>query len=197
MRRTSYHRYVTQAFEKRDVSLAPPAFHATERQYVLASFRRVGIAVWIEEAPVQAIREAQRMVERLAAEWPDGVGFMQVIGEDCQTIDLSSRLALRDLLVAGQSHIREAPVVYEGSGFRAAAVRAIVTGIIAQRSLGFPHRVYGSIEEGALAIAHRFEKREPSRYARELCEALARIRDRHKSAFPSAPQSFIRYRGSP
>ena len=86
-------------------------------------------------------------------------------------------------------------MVYEGSGFRAAAVRAIVTGLFAPRSLRFPQRVYSSVDDAALAIARVFEKREPTAFARRLCEALADLRDRHQHAYPTAPHSFIRYRG--
>jgi hypothetical protein len=166
-----------------------------ESHYVLASWRMVGIAVWIDETPVSAIQAAQSMLERLAAHYPEGIAFFQVIGEDNQSIETPARNALKDLLRAGQSHIREAPVVYEGAGFRAAAVRAIVTGLLSQRSFGLPHRVYSTLEDGALATARQFEKREPTRFARELCEAMADLRDTHARSFPAAPQSFIRYKG--
>ena len=131
-------------------------------------------------------------LRELASGSPDGIAFLQIIGEDHPGIDTNARTALNNLLRSGRTFIREAPVVYEGTGFRAAAVRAVVTGIFSQRSLGFPHRVYSSVEEAALSIGRRFEKREPARFARELCEALAAIRDRHHDEFPSAPKSFIR-----
>ena len=142
---------------------------AVERQYVLASWREVGIAVWIEDVPVEAIQAAQYVLQGLALDWPEGIAFVQVIGEDQQSFEASTRTALRDLLRAARSFLREAPVVYEGSGFRAAAVRAIVTGLVSQHSYGFPHRVYSRVEDAALAVGKKFEKREPTRYARELC----------------------------
>lgn len=36
-------------------------------------------------------------------------------------------------------------VVYEGSGFRAAAVRGVVTGLTALKKLPYPHRVFASV----------------------------------------------------
>jgi len=185
---------VTRLFAKRDSLPEQIAYQAVEEHYVLASWRAVGIAVWIDEAPVEAIQEAQRMLARLSSEHPDGIAFFQVIGEENESIDAPARNALKELLRAGREFIREAPVVYEGSGFRAAAVRAIVTGLLSQRSYGFTHRVYSSIEDGALAVGRKFEKREPTRYARELCEALASVRDRHQRLFPTTPHSFIRYK---
>lgn len=179
---------------KRDSSPASLSFVAIEPHYVLASWRMVSIAVWVDDTPVSAIQAAQGMLMRLSLEFPEGIALIQVIGEDNQSIETPARNALKDLLRSGRSVIRLAPVVYEGSGFRAAAVRAIVTGLLSQRSFGFPHRVYSELEDAALAIAREFEKREPTRFARELCEAMADLRDRHARAFPNAPQSFIRYK---
>jgi hypothetical protein len=162
---------------------------------VLATWRNVGIAIWVDETSVEMVRQTELMLHGLAADWPDGIAFMQIIGEDHPGIEAESRAALKDLLRSARDIIREAPVVYEGSGFRAAAIRSVIIGLFSQRSLGFPHRVYATVEEAAHAIGRRFEKREPTRFAKDLCEALAAIRDRHHSEFPSAPQSFIRYRG--
>jgi hypothetical protein len=180
---------------KRDATKSALAFVRFEPHCVLATWRNVAIAIWIEDMGVNYVKRAQLMVHQLASEWPEGVAFLQIIGEDHASIASDARVAINELLRSAREIIREAPVVYEGSGFRAAAIRAMVTGLFSQRSLGFPHRVYSSVDEAALAIGRRFEKREPTRLARELCEALAALRDRHHSEFPSAPQSFIRYRG--
>lgn len=180
---------------KRELSPANVTFVALEQHYIIASWRNVCIAVWVDETPAAAVAELTRFMQQLAIEYPQGIAFLQVIGEENQAMEAPVRAALKSLLMAGREVLREAPVVYEGSGFRAAAVRAIVTGMLSQRSYGFPHRVYSSVEDAALAVARRFEKREPTRYARELCEALATLRDRHERAFPAAPHSFIRYRG--
>ena len=162
---------------------------------MIASFREVGIAVWVDEPSTEAIQMAQQMLEQLALSHPDGIAFLQVIGEDSQNFEAPARAALKQLLRACSDSLREAPVVYEGTGFRAAAMRAIVTGLLSTRSYGFSHRVYSRIDEAALAIGRVFEKREPSRYARELCEVLAALRERHLHAFPTASHSFIRYKG--
>lgn len=170
-------------------------FFEVEEHHVLASFRNVAIAVWVDETSVDAVRRAQELLERLAEEWPEGIAFVQVFGEENPGVEPPARAALKELLQKGRDAVREAPVVYEGSGFRAAAIRAIVTGLLSGRGHGFPQRVYSRVEDAALAIGRTFEKREPTRYARELCEALARVRERHERAFPTAPHSFIRYNG--
>lgn len=191
----SYHRRVSDPSSKRDASRAALAFIRFEPHCVLATWRNVAIAIWIQDTGVDYVKRAQLMVHQLASQWPEGVAFLQIFGEDHASIESDARGALNELLRSAREIIREAPVVYEGSGFRAAAIRALVTSLFSQRSLGFPHRVYSSVDEAALSIGRRFEKREPARLARELCEALAALRDRHHSEFPTAPQSFIRYRG--
>lgn len=181
--------------QKRHAPAAELAFAKFDAHYVLGTWRNVAIAIWIDETTAAAALQAQYVLQRLSIAYPDGIGLLQIVGEDHPSFDAQARGALRELLRSGRDFIREAPVVYEGTGFPAASLRAVVTGLLANRGYGFPHRVYSSVNEATLAIARRFEKREPTRYARELCEALAFIRDRHSSEFPSAPRSFIRYRG--
>jgi len=194
-RRNPYHLSVREPSPKRVASANELAFLKFDPHHVIGTWRNVVLAIWVDETTVEAVKEAQYAVHRLSMRFPDGVAFLQILGEDHPSIDAPGRAALRDLLRAGRELIREAPVVYEGEGFRAASFRAIFTGLLPQRSFGFPHRVYSSVEEATLSVARRFEKREPTRFARELCEALAAVRDRHQSEFPSAPRSFIRYRG--
>ncbi|MET0344484.1 MAG: hypothetical protein ABW252_25950 [Polyangiales bacterium] len=165
-----------------------------EEHHVLATFRNVAIAVWVDDVRVEAVQRAQQMVGKLASSWSDDIAFVQVFGEDVRYVDAPARQALNALLQSGSGAIRDAPVVYEGSGFGAAAMRAIITGLLVPRSYGFSHRVYSRVEDAALSIARTMEKREPTRHARELCEALERIRERHERAFPTAPHSFIRYK---
>lgn len=180
---------------KRDAAHAKLDFAALEPHFVLASWQRVGIAVWIDETPVEAIHAAEAMLGRLSLAYPEGIAFLQLIGEENPGIDTEARGALSQLLRAHRASLREAPVVYEGDGFRAASFRAIVTGLLTPRSMSFAHRVYSTLETAALAIARQFEKREPTRYARELCEAMSDLRDQHRQRYPSAPRSFIRYKG--
>lgn len=182
-----------QPAQRRESFPEKVAFFEVEEHFVLATHRNVGIAVWVDEMSVEAVLRAEDMLGELASAWPEGIAFVQVFGEESQRIEAPVRTALSSLLQ--RSHgIQEAPVVYEGTGFRAAAIRAIVTGLLATRSFGFPHRVYASIEEAALAVGRALDKREPTKFARELCEAMARMRERHESAFPAAPHSFIRYK---
>lgn len=185
---------MNQPSAKRGSTPTQLAYQTVEQQFVLATYREVGIAVWVDEPPVEAIQQAQHMLEQLSLDRPEGIAFLQVIGEDSQNFEAPARTALRQLLRACSRSLRDAPVVYEGSGFRAAAMRAIVTGLLSARSYGFSHRVYSSVDEAALAIGRVFEKREPSRYARELCDVLASIRERHLHEFPTASHSFIRYK---
>jgi hypothetical protein len=168
---------------------------ALEPHYVIGSFERVGIAVWIDEAPVAAIRDAEAMLAQLSTVYPEGIAFLQVIGEDNPGIEPEARAALTRLLQTSRSFLREAPVVYEGDGFRAASFRAIVTGLLKPRTMSFSQRVYSTLETASLAIAKQFEKREPTRYSRALCEAMSNLRDQHRHRYPSAPRSFIRYKG--
>ncbi|MDB4974974.1 MAG: hypothetical protein JWN48_3315 [Myxococcaceae bacterium] len=162
--------------------------------HVLATWRNVGIALWIDDTPVAAVESAQAMLSRMASEQPGGVGFLQVVCEGCQQLDNEARAAIQTLLRSGRGYIREAPVVFEGNGFRAATVRAIVAGIAAISNHGFPHRVYSTVAIATEALARNIERREPAGFARALATAVADARVKHRLHFPRSDS--MRPRGS-
>ena len=57
----------------------------------------------------------------------------------------SSNVFLRN----GAGRIRMSAVVHEGAGFRAAAVRSVVTGIAMLSKVPFPHHIFATVEQAA------------------------------------------------
>ena len=190
----AHYRVLPDSPVKRASAPSVLAHSAIDGRCLLATFRNVAIAAWFEAAPHEAIVAASGMIERLASACPKGIAFLQLMEADSQRLDEPARQALRALLLAARDSIREAQVVYEGTGFRAAEVRATMTGLLPSRSLSFPLRVYTTVQDASLAIARAFEKHEPTRFARELCDVVATLRERHQCAFPSAPLSSTRSR---
>lgn len=159
---------------------------ARDKHYVLATWGPVGIALWVDDTPAHAVSEAQAMLTALAHGHPEGIGFLQVIHEGCQRLDNQARLGIQTLLKRGRGSIRDAPVVFEGEGFRAGTVRAIVASIASMKDHGFPHRVFSTVHAAADALAQTIESRVPSLFARELTRVIDELRHQHRSAFPPA-----------
>jgi hypothetical protein len=160
--------------------------------HAIGRFRNVAIAIWVDDTPVAAVETLSTLVDELAIIAPHNVGLLQLIGSRNERLPDESRAAIETLLRASREVIRCAPVVYAGTGFKAAVVRAIVAGMLSLKSYGFPHRVFASLDEAALSLGETFDLRQPTQYARDLSFAVATIRERHGSNFP-ASRSFISY----
>ena len=67
------------------------------------------------------------------------------------TVPLSTdvRLALADYLSGCRGKMVLSAVVHEGSGFRAAAVRSVVTGLAMMANLPYPHKVFANVDDAA------------------------------------------------
>ena len=156
-----------------------PVILDMNKHHVIACWHNVQIVLWIDETELQAVQTARKALIDFAGRQPEGVGFLQVICEGCQRLPNESRLAIEQLLRTCKPHIKSAPVVYEGNGFRAATVRAIVSGIAALTSQGVRHKVYPSVHGAADDLAQVLATDVKARYAKKVVTAVAEVRRMH------------------
>lgn len=79
-----------------------------------------------------------------AKEHPEGIGLLTIIEDKAPAPDNDARGRIAEFL--GQAEfIAASGVAFEGSGFRAAAVRSIVSGLTILARQPFPHKVFSSI----------------------------------------------------
>jgi hypothetical protein len=149
-----------------------------DHDHIVATFGNTAVLVWLGETRVQAVREATGMLDRLALQNERAVGLVQIIETGSRTLDSDSRAALTQLLNNGRRYIRCSAVVCEGAGFRAAAVRMIVSGIVRMSDPGFPHEVFADVGSAVRAHASHFATSPIliDSLARELTAAIAEIR---------------------
>jgi len=161
-----------------------PGLVTMDPHHVIATWRNTVIALWIDETPVAGVREAQHCVKRLAASHADGLAFIQVVCDGCSSLPAESRAAIHELLSSSPSSIRVAPVVFEGDGFRAATVRAIVGSIAAFGNYGFSHRVFATVPLACDSAAKGLGRPYLFQFARELEAEVAGLRELHRIKFP-------------
>lgn len=98
---------------------------------------------------------------------------LTIIGSGAQLppTEVRERLAaiLRD-----HAHVVASAVVFEGTGFRAAAVRSVVTGLSLIARQPFPHRIFAEVHEAALWLAR--EQHKPTSEATGLIQAIEYLR---------------------
>ena len=72
-------------------------------------------------------------------------------------------------------------VVHEGTGFRAAAVRSVVTGLAMMANLPYPHKVFATVDDAGRWL-HMNSPVGKKWEARGLIEAVREVRERTANA---------------
>ena len=123
------------------------------KDYLYATWQHLMIVVWRGLTTVDGVREGQRVFDALTKKWPDGVLLLTIVEDGAPMPDASARDALGRLLKSGVGKTKKSAVVYEGDGFRAAAVRSVVTGLSVFSKLPFPHKIFAKVSDAAGFLA--------------------------------------------
>lgn len=108
--------------------------------YALASLNEIAAIIWLRETTLEGIQSSNRLVAEVARHHPKGIALLTVISEVAPMPSSEARRALADLMSA-HLRIRCSAVIMEGTGFRAAAVRSVVTGLMLLSHHEYPHRM--------------------------------------------------------
>ncbi|WP_437287418.1 serine/threonine-protein kinase [Sorangium sp. So ce406] len=133
-------------------SLEPWRLIARQPNYVLASWRQIFCTIWLQETAEDDVRRVSEACAEFAKQHPRGIGLLTIVEGEAPLPQAAARRALARFLAEASAFIRCSAVVLEGSGFRAAAVRSVVTGLSLVARQRFPHRVC-DIEEAGLMFA--------------------------------------------
>jgi hypothetical protein len=121
--------------------------------YVLASWQQVFAVVWRRDTTLDAARALERECRKFALKHPGGIGLLTIVSERAPMPASPVRQAVADFLGQGSTYIRGSAVLMEGTGFRAAAVRSVVTGLTMLAKQAYPHRVC-SVPDAVSLLAH-------------------------------------------
>ena len=111
------------------------------RDYALATWNEIVAVVWRHETTVEAVRQLDAAVAELARSHPKGIGMLTIVAEGAPLPPSPARKAIAELLTARTAFIRCSVVIMEGTGFRAAAVRSVVTSLTMLSKHDFPHEI--------------------------------------------------------
>jgi len=77
------------------------------------------------------------------------VGLIQIVPPEAVVPDGRMRKTLVKMLRGFEGRVSNSAVIQLGSGFRAAIVRSVVTGLAALSTPSYPHRVFATLREAA------------------------------------------------
>lgn len=126
----------------------PATVTALDRDHISGWWRDVHFVFWHAETRLATVHALRDELARLVAERPDGLAVFGLIAPGVALPSGDARAEMARILRDHASSIRASCVVVEGSGFRAAAVRSVLTGISFVVRPGYPHRVTDSLVAG-------------------------------------------------
>ena len=117
--------------------------------YALASWGNVFIVIWRQNTTLVGASNLRSQCEKFALQHPEGVLLLTVIHDGAPAPASAERAQIASFLKSAE-YIRGSAVVMEGTSFRAAFVRGVVTGLTMLAHQPFPHQVCSMAQAGAL-----------------------------------------------
>lgn len=134
-----------------DLVRAPPNLRLVEidEDHAKSVLHNMLIIVWKKHTTAEAFSRVPNIVQQIAALHREGVGMLQVVETGAFPPDSAARAEfLRNVEVSGLV-IRHFSIVHEGTGFKAASVRAIMSGLYLYARPKFPNEIFNSLRGAA------------------------------------------------
>ena len=153
-----------------------PRILENDADHVVAAWRRVAIVVWLGETRPDAIERLGRALLALQGASGHSAGLFTVVGD-------RARLPSGEARALSATWLRKLPlafsvVTFEGAGFRAAAVRAVVASVSLAAQLTYPRKSFPCIQDAAAWVGESTSKQgETSVPAEALVVAVHAVRD--------------------
>lgn len=119
---------------------------ALSHDYALASWQQIFAVIWRRETTMQGASHLRAGCTEFAMHHPRGIGLLTIVEARAPMPPSEPRNEIASFLHDASSFIKCSAVVYEGTGFRAAAVRSVVTGLTMMARQAYPHRVCDLVE---------------------------------------------------
>lgn len=151
---------------------------ANTRDYCFATWQEFLVVFWKRDTTLEGALAVTEAMLRFGRSQADRIGVITVVEETATLPPGNVRDALAEFLKAGSGVIRASCLVHEGTGFRTAAIRTLVTGLTLLAKQPFPHKVFATVEDAASWIVPQM----PHPYrADELLRAIGHLRggERH------------------
>jgi len=121
--------------------------------YVFAHWDRVVLVVWRGRTTLSSVRLGEQVFEQHASRCAGPVLLLTIVEPAAPLPALEARMELVAFLRRGAGRIERSALVFEGEGFRAASVRAVVAGMSLFSRPAYPHRVFSSVSGAARFLA--------------------------------------------
>lgn len=120
-----------------------------DKDVIIGSLERLYIIIWRQDTTVAAVNRIGTIFREL---WAGGAGpqlLLTVVRPEAAMPPADARKALSAYLLSCAGRLLYSSVAFEGEGFKAAAVRGVITGLNLVSQLPFPHKIFPRVHEAA------------------------------------------------
>lgn len=147
-----------------------------DRGLALATVGNAFISVWKEPSTLERLERVRRVEQALVDRCADGIVVLTVMTDSSAATKAGEPEAASKLAKHFAPTTRAHAYVIEGSGFRAAALRAVIAGVNAISRPGHPTRVFDAASEAIRWLAPYGNALDPPAHEKALAEARAQLR---------------------
>ncbi len=147
---------MTFAFPADPTTIDVEGFHvlASDYNHTAFTYGALFAVLWHVDTLAAPVNVVSRMIGEFAAQQPrNRIGLLGVVEANGNLPPADARAALSRLLQVNSPWLIRSAVAFEGSGFKAAAVRGAATGIALLSRQNFPHRIFGGVSAATAWLA--------------------------------------------
>lgn len=148
----------------------------SDKDVQLGHWRDTFFTVWRGTTTTAAVQRMARAIEGFAAAKPWGIGLLTVVQENAPMAEREPMRLLADWM-SKASYVKGSALIFEGTGWRAGAVRSAVALITMFAPPSFAHKVFGSSVQAATWLLPHLPPVMRGN-AEEMTDALASLRER-------------------
>lgn len=155
---------------------AASVFHSS-RDLIVGCSGNLLLVVWRNETTCEGVEICREHLVDVCSGRGCEFAIMIVVEKRAQLPESAARDALASLMHDASKWIQVSALVFEGTGFIAAAIRGVVTGISMLARQSFPHRVFDSVSDASVFIERKQSGTNRTPFvARRLETAVAELR---------------------
>ncbi|MBV1860269.1 MAG: hypothetical protein KUG77_17780 [Nannocystaceae bacterium] len=121
-----------------------PACVLATPDFALGYWRDVFICSWRVRTTMEGAGQLVKHCAEFGTTRSSGIGLLTIIEANAPAPENDARAAIADFL-GSAAYIRGSGVAFEGTGFRAAAVRSIVSGLTMLARQPYEHKVFDAV----------------------------------------------------
>jgi hypothetical protein len=141
------------------------------RDCIIASWDGLGLGVWRGKTTVETVRRAGQILTEYARARQRRLLLLTLVEQNAPLPSIEARTELVSFLKAANGYVERHGLVFEGEGFRAASIRALVAGVALFSRPEYPYRILGSVSAAARFIASGNGAPSPHRTIQMVAEA--------------------------